>query len=108
MTWSIALSCPVTSTTGSSGRKRSRLLRELDTVHAGHHDVGDHEVEVVGRAQDLERMRGPLAAPDIHAARAEDHFERVAMDGFVVDHQDARHLRHKISGQACEAPGMNE
>ena len=51
------------STTGRSGIRRAKTLREVPAVHAGHHDVRDEDVEVVRvRLVELARAAAGVAA----------------------------------------------
>ena len=89
-------------TTGSDGSMFLQALEQLDAIHAGHLDVGDHDVELLGAGA----FQGVLTVVDRRDAVAfltEHDAQELGHALLVVDHQDFSQLPYRITSSALPA-----
>ncbi len=74
--------------TGSSETERDspQLPQRLEAVHPGHHDVEQHEIDVLG-GSDGERRRPAVGRQDTVAHALEPSLQRVAIQELVIHHE---------------------
>ena len=78
----------VITITGTSGRLAASRRAELDAVHAGHLQVGQHDVEVLA-AEGLEGLLGRGEAAGREIAQPQVGLQQVAHAPLVIDDEDS-------------------
>ena len=62
-------------------------LGELEAVHVGHLDVGQHDVEALARAQRRQALLGVRRGPHLVTGGLQDRGQHVAEEGGIVDQE---------------------
>ncbi len=84
--------------------RRAQLAEDLEAAHVGHHEIEQHETDLLAlqAVEQVERGRAAGRGDDVHARARDRGFQQTALDRIVVDNENS--LRHDACLKSEQRP----